>query len=84
MDVNFNNVRKQTCFTYDRLVRKLNASIDDSGEIIIDAGEIQEVMDRLRGLIMTSAYVYKQGDEDFKMVGDDVGDIAWFNSDNQV
>lgn len=82
MDVDFNGLRKQTCWAYDDLVKKLNGAIkDDYGTkvIEIDASEIQDIMDNLRGLIMTSAWIYKEGDPDIKTVGDEVGEVSWFN-----
>lgn len=85
MDINFNNLRKQTCWTYDKLARRLNANINSDWsekEVRVNVSEIQDIMDELRGLIMTSAWTCDPNNPDFKMVGDEVGDITWFNSDS--
>lgn len=84
MRVDFNNVRKQACFSYDRLAKKLNKNIDtEKEEINIDVEEIQEEMDNLRSLIMTIACIYKEGDADFVDLSEDVDPIAWFNENNE-
>lgn len=86
MNVDFNNVRKQTCWAYDKLARKLNNAIEDdygTKKVVIDVDDIQNVMDDLRGLIMTSAWIYDKDNEDFKMVGDEVGEVVWFNAEEE-
>ena len=87
MNVDFNNLRKQACFAYDRLARKLNNSIED-GEIRVDADYIQREMDDLRELVMAATCVYKKDDPEFKEVWNEVqeatkfqGGVAWFNND---
>lgn len=84
MNVNFNNLRKKTCYAYDSLVRKLNKALNsppyEDGEMVVYAEDIQEEMDELRQLIMSIAMVYKEGDEDFKDVSEDI-EVAWFNKD---
>ena len=88
MTVNFNNLRKQAVFRYDRLVKKLNHHIkkNDYGgtnEITIDTDEIQEDLDDLRQLIMSISSVYEDGNEDFKDLSEDLpDDISWFNPDD--
>lgn len=82
MNVDFNNLRKQACFAYDRLARKLNNSIED-GEIRIDAEDIQREMDDLRELVMAATCVYKEGDPEFREVWNEVQPIAWFNQDEE-
>lgn len=80
MDVDFNNLRKQACFVYDRLARKLNNSIED-GEIRVDADYIQREMDDLRQLVMAATCVYRKDDPDFKEVWEEVQPIAFFNQE---
>jgi len=84
MKVNFNNLRKKTCYAYDSLARKLNDALNsppyEDGEMVVYTEDIQEEMDELRQLIMSIAMVYKEGDEDFKDVSEDI-EVAWFNKD---
>jgi hypothetical protein len=82
MKVDFNNLRKQALYSYNKLCVLLNNSIQDKSHdpvITIDPDEIQEEMDELRLLLFSIAYSYCEGDEDFKNLGDSVGVIASFN-----
>ena len=87
MTVNFNNLRKQAVFSYDRLVKKLNQNIiDDYGDKVvrIDPEDIQEDLDDLRRLIMSIALVYDEGNPDFKDLDAEIpDDIACFNSEEE-
>ena len=82
MDVDFNSLRKQTCWAYDKLARRMNNAIEDE-KVVIDVSDIQNVMDELRGLIMASAWVYDGDNKDFQCVGDDVGEVVWFNQEEE-
>lgn len=81
MKVNFNNLRRQAVIAHNKLVMKLNEAkcpdkavgdwIDDYGQlrentIIIEADELEDVMNDLRQMIGGVAMTYKEGDEDFK------------------
>lgn len=84
MTVNFNNLRKQAIYAYDRLTQKLNDAIikndeqyaepnDESyqnikGYVLINAEEIQKDMDSLRQMIGSIAMTYIEGDNEFKDV----------------
>jgi hypothetical protein len=86
MDVDFNSLRKQTCWAYDKLARRMNNAIEDeygTKKVVINVDDIQNVMDDLRGLIMASAWVYDKDNKDFQCVGDEVGDVVWFNSEEE-
>lgn len=75
MDVNFNNLRKQALYSYDKLVNKLNDSISyewNSKKIEIDPDDIQEDLDDLRMLLGSIAMVYEPNDENFKDVYSEV------------
>lgn len=67
MKINFNNVRRNACRAHDRLVRLLNASIDD-GQVIIDVDLLEDVMNDLRMSVGTIASTYEDGNDDFKDV----------------
>ena len=87
MKVNFNNLRKQAVFSYDRLVKKLNHKItNDNGEkfIIIDPDDIQEDLDDLRMQLMGITCVYEEGNEDFKDLTNELpNDISFFNEEEE-
>jgi len=80
MNVNFNNLRKQACYAYDKLANRLNTHIlkntdsrdwieefgwVEKGTIVINASDLDEIMNDLRSLIGTVAMVYEEGREDF-------------------
>lgn len=89
MSVNFNNLRKQAVYSYDRLVDKLNNSIseDDWGRKVvqIDPEDIQEDLDDLRRLVLSIAMVYDEGNPDFKDVSEDfdIESIKCFNQEEE-
>lgn len=87
MNVNFNNLRKQAIYAYDKLATRLNSSFpirDDTKEyidnhgwidkdtLIIEKEDLRDVMDNLRQLIGAIAMVYNEGQEDFKDVYSEV------------
>jgi hypothetical protein len=77
MKVDFNNVRKQACISYDKLVRILNRSMykEAQGEyvegfgtihsdtIIVNAEDVEDVLNDLRMMIGTIA-MCSDGSED--------------------
>lgn len=66
MKINFNNVRKQACFAYDRLCKTLNASKEYEGYMLVDPSQIQQDMDSLRSMIGAIAMTSEEGNEDFQ------------------
>lgn len=85
MTVDFNNLRKQTAYSYDRLVRTLNRSIVDKDwqpSISVDVDDIQDDLDDLRRLIVSLCCVYQPDSEDFKSVIDEVQPLAIFNPED--
>jgi hypothetical protein len=66
MKINFNNVRRQACFAYDRLCKKLNFSKEYEGYMLIDPSSIQKEMDDLRSMIGAIAMTHEEGNEDFQ------------------
>lgn len=68
MKINFNNVRRQAVLNYEVLVKRLNNSIDENGNIVIPAHEIQRTMDNLRMMIGSIAACYDDTDENFKNI----------------
>lgn len=71
MKVDFNNVRRQACYSYDKLCVKLNNAIKDKPShsmIVIDPEDIREDMEDLRMLIGTIAMSYLEGDDEVKDV----------------
>ena len=82
MNVNFNNLRKQAAYSYDRLCKTLNSNFQD-GEIILTPEEIQDDMDNLRSQIMSICGCYLEGDEDIRDISGEVGEIASFNEETE-
>jgi SepF-like predicted cell division protein (DUF552 family) len=79
MKVNFNNLRKKTCFAYDRLADKLNNAIkeyekeySEKGTLMIDCDEIQKEMDDLKQFIGSIAMCYNENDPDMKDVFEEI------------
>lgn len=85
MEVNFNNLRRQTCIAYDRLCSRLNANIDADGDIQISASEIQGAMDDLRITIGSIAFCYEENNPNMIDVWTDLygedGAMESFNPD---
>lgn len=81
MNVDFNNVRRQAMIQFEELTKRLNAAIikdeqahadtkDNSyiridGYVLIDADEIQTLMDDIRMMIGTIAGTSDKGNPDF-------------------
>lgn len=67
MKINFNNVRKQACYAYDRLVDTLNENRDeeDKNTIVIDADDLYDVMNDLRMMIGSIAMTYEEDNAEF-------------------
>ena len=63
MNVDFNNLRKQACLSYNRLCYKLNNEI--TGNL---ADDIKKDMDELKMHIGGIASVYEPNNEDFKCI----------------
>jgi hypothetical protein len=88
MKINFNNARRNACRTHDRLVKLLNASIDD-GQVIIDVDLLEDVMNDLRMYIGSIAGTSVDGNEDFKDVFEELypaennGHMEFFNPESE-
>lgn len=99
MNVNFNNLRAQAAYAYDRLAKTLNAAIINeteyhhkedgsfvSGNMLLDTDSIQKDMDDLRQMIITINCVYEPDSEDFKSMIDEIdstGGVACFNEERE-
>jgi hypothetical protein len=68
MTINFNNVRRQACFAYDRLCRELNSSKEYEGYMLVDPNRIQKDMDSLRTMIGAIAMTHEEDNKDFQDV----------------
>ena len=81
MKVNFNNLRRQTAYSYDSLTKKLNEAIE-CGDISKDLScMLLRDMNELRGGIMAIASTYDTDNPDFADVGEGL-EIAWFDRDD--
>lgn len=91
MKVNFNNLRKQALFSYDRLARKLNKNLKESivqgtdpGRFYyLKADDIQQSMSDLRMYLCSIACVYEEGDSEFADLSDICDTIAVFNEEKE-
>jgi len=83
MKINFNNVRKQACFAYGRLVKELNFHTNEHGEIEMHADDIREHINDLRGLLGSIAYTYIPDDPEFKDLADEIGEMPIFNQEKE-
>lgn len=64
--MNFNELRKRACLTYDNLTIKLNESIDDETNVItIKTKNIQKEMDDLKKYIGLISMCYEDNDPNF-------------------
>jgi len=86
MKIDFNNIRRQACISYDRLCGILNDArcdeangdwVDgygrvDQGTIIIEPEQLDSVMNDLRMLIGSIASCYEEGDEEVANVYEDL------------
>lgn len=84
MKVDFNNLRIQLAYAYDKVCRQLNDNIDENGDVVIPAIELQDRMDELRRLAIMPCHVYREDDPDFISLSDKITDIAHFNPEEVV
>ena len=75
MEVNFNNLRKQAIYAYEKLVDKLNFSMqnyeidyNEKNIIKINAKEIENDLNSLKTILGTIALCNIPGDDDIKDV----------------
>ena len=83
MNVDMNNLRKQAIYSYARLCKTLNAHKGKmlNVSIIVDIDDIQADMDDLRQCLVALACCYNEGDDDFREVIDEVGEIAFLENE---
>lgn len=90
MEVDFNNLRKQLAFSFDKVTKKLNEGIlpekayngNKYGNILVDTEDLQKSMEELRSCIVSLLCCYEEGNPDCANVYDDVqnnGGLARFN-----
>lgn len=81
MKVNFNNLRKKACVSLDAVIKELNESTHD-GDITIPVNRLKRDIGELRSCLLAIAFTYKEGDNDFKDIGDEIS-IAWFDEEDE-
>ncbi len=88
MDVDFNNLRKQTAYSLDRVIKKLNNGIlpektfssheingkwkQFEGDVLISKDDIQTSIDELRRDVWFLLCVFDKDNPDFQCVFEDV------------
>ena len=83
MKVNVNGLRKSMIRDLASLIKKMNASIDDSGDVRIPSYEVQNELDGLRQGIGAFCCMYEEGDELFVAMSDEMDKVPWFNSEHE-
>lgn len=68
MKIDFNNVRRQACFAYDRLIKELNESDKYEGYLLVDPDRIEKILNDLRMTIGAIAMCHEPGSEDVQDV----------------
>lgn len=82
MDVDFNNLRKQSVYALERVIRKLNNSIDEYGEVRIDAEDIEDDLNNALSCVRITCCVFEDGNDNFKDLSEDIGEPKWFNDND--
>lgn len=86
MKVDFNNLRKQTTYSLDRVIKILNAGILPEkelathfgkikmweGDVLVDKEDLQKHIDELRSYVWILLCCYEEGNLDYKCVYEDV------------
>lgn len=87
MNVDFNNLRLQTAFALDNVIKTLNNGImPENGTILIDVSDIEKDIKWLRSNVFTMLCVYEEGNENFKMMADELdknGGLENFNPNEE-
>ena len=81
MKVNFDNVRLQACYAYDRLVSALNASEEHEGYMLVNPNDIEKHLDDLRSMIATIAMCH--GNKEVKNVFPDYYTMQSFSFESE-
>lgn len=68
MNIDFNNVRLQACYAYDRLVMDLNRCNSYEGYLLVDPKNLEKELNDLRMVIGSIAMTFEEGNPDFKDV----------------
>ena len=79
MNVNFNNLRKQNVYALERVVELLKEAKDEEGVITINAEELEDDINSALSYAHTICCIFEEGNESFKDLTDEIGDIEWFN-----
>lgn len=81
MNVNYNNMRLQAAYAFDRLCKKLNSAIEGNGNLCMHKDDIQKEMDDMRIFALMPCFTFVEGDPEHIDLTDKVGDIASYNPD---
>ena len=72
MKVSINGLRNTLLRNYNSLTYKLNRRIDKDGNIVdLSTSDIQREIDQIRSCLVTLAFTYIEGEEDFTIMSDD-------------
>lgn len=79
LTTNYNNMRLQAAYAFDRLCKKLNSAIENTGNICLHKDELQKEMDDMRVFALMPCFTFVEDDPDYIDLADKVDDIAHFN-----
>ena len=95
MKVNFNNLRLQTAFALDNVIKTLNAGIlpenehvllDNNkwkiGNVLVDSEDLEKDISNLRSCVYSLICCYEKNNPEYKMLADELednGGLAHFN-----
>jgi len=68
MNINFNNVRKQACIAYDKLVSDLTYSKSYEGYMLVDPDRLEKNLNDLRMMLCSIAMTFEENNDEFKDV----------------
>jgi hypothetical protein len=84
MNVDFNNLRKQTISAYSDLCETLNANIDEYEEsVTVSVHTLQQSMDWLRSCIVGIACSYLPGNDEVKDMSSHLEGMPHFNYEEE-
>lgn len=98
MEVDFNNLRKQTAYALDNVIKVLNRGImpqneyafhkvngkeeQFEGDLLVSVDDLEEELDHLRMCVWSLVCCYEENNPEYKDLSDEVDSIESFNPSN--
>jgi hypothetical protein len=80
--ININNLRRQTAFSLDKVIKILNESIVDNGysrKISVPVDKLEKPIAELQMLVASLLCIYEEGNPDFADLSEIADSILEFN-----